>query len=221
MADDLIHEVEESLKQERLERLWKDYGSYLIAAIILTILLTALVTGWRGWNSKVNISQTSSVIEALEQEDQVSELEKIMTGLRPGHRAISHLTAAGLLLRDDKKEEALKHYKGAANNKDLAPVFRDLAQLMAVRLEWSMEESETGPQTLLAMLKPLWEDQSSPWQWHARMQAAIIEAHANTDYTAAHDHLSAVMTAQNIPSSLIERARALDQVYALKEGPEG
>lgn len=216
MADDLIHEVEESLKQEKMEKLWKEYGGYLIAAIIMAVLLTAIITGWRSWNSKINARQTSAIIEALAEENQINELNIITAGLRPGQRAVSHLTSAGLLLRDNQKEEALEHYKIAAHDKNIQPVFRDLAQLMVVRLEWSMKNSDTKPQEMLAMLKPLWQNKDNPWQSHAHMQAAIILAHADADYKTAREHLNMVISATDIPASLIERARALDQVYAFK-----
>ncbi len=218
MADDLIHEIEESIHQERLEKLWKEYGSYLIAAIVLVVLATALVSGWRSWNSKVNTSQTTAMIEALEKEDKVAALDQIIQGLRPSQRAIAHLTAAGLLLRDGEQEAALEHYTKTASNKDIKPVFRDLAQLMAVRLEWGMDsgEAQSSPQVLLARLKPVWSDKKSPWRHHAHLQAAMILAHANGDYNGAREHLTLITTAEGVPQSLAERARSLAHVYALK-----
>lgn len=216
MTNDLIHEVEESIKQERLEKFWKEYGSYLIAAAILAVLLTALFTGWRSWNQKVNISQTTALIEALDQENKPAALEQITGTLRPNHRAIARLTAAGLLLRDGKQEEALASYKAAAEDRDIQPVFQDLARLMAVRLEWGMQKPDANPQTLLAALQPIWEDNGSPWRWHAHEQAAVILAHAQKDYVNARAHLAKIIEAKDILPSLQERARALDHVYVQK-----
>ena len=216
MTNDLIHEVEESIKQERLEKLWKEYGSYLIAAAILAVLLTALFTGWRSWNEKVNISQTTALIEALDQENKPEALEQITGSLRPNHRAIARLTAAGLLLRDGKQEEALSSYRAAADDRDIQPVFRDLSRLMAVRLEWGMQKPDANPQALLAALQPIWEDGANPWRWHSHEQAALILAHAQNDYVNARAHLAKIIEAKDIPPSLQERARALDRVYVQK-----
>lgn len=226
MTNDLIHEVEESIKQERMERLWKEYGSYVIAAAILAVLLTALITGWRSWNEKINTSQTTALIEALDQKDQVAALEQVTPGLRPNHRAVSRLTAAGLLARDGKNEEALAQYKEAAADREIQPVFRDLAQLMAVRLEWTMEKPDANPQALLGTLQPIWENAQSPWRFHAHEQAALILAHAQNDYVNARAHLAKIIEAEDTANSLRERARALDHIFiqklaaAAKEAPE-
>ena len=216
MSNDLIHEIEESIKQERLEKLWKEYGPYLIASIVLAVLFTALLTGWRGWNHKINANQTSAVIMALDKEDQVAALEEISAGLRPNQRAVSYLTAAGLLIRDGRNEQALQQYQSAAADRNIKPLFRDLAQLMAVRLEWSMAAPDMDARMLLSTLQPLMENKKSPWQWHAHIQAAVIQAHAYDNFAAARDHLAVIATAQNLPRSLQERAKALDHVYALK-----
>ncbi|MCB9990504.1 MAG: hypothetical protein H6867_03870 [Rhodospirillales bacterium] len=216
MADDLIHEIEESIKQEKLEKFWKEYGPYLIAAIVLAVLFTALVSGWRGWNDKINASQTSAVIQALAEEDQVAAIDKIAAELRPNQRAVAQLTTAGLLARDEKMEQALAHYNAAATDKDIKPVFRDLALLMAARTEWAMNAPEMDAQSILTKIKPLWESDKSPWRWHAHMLAAVIEAHANENYAAARDHLAVITTAQGLPRSIQDRARALDHVYTMK-----
>jgi len=217
MTNDLIHEVEESIKQEQLEKFWKEYGSYIIAAAILAVLITALVSGYRAWNAKINTSQTTALIEALDQDDKVAALDGITPTMRPSHRAISYLTAAGLLADDGKQEEALKHYQTAANDRDIEPVFRDLAQLMAVRLEFAMEKPGANPQSFVAALQPIWENAQSPWRYHAHEQAALILAHAQNDYVNARAHLRAILEAkEGVMPSMQERARALDHVYVQK-----
>lgn len=218
MSNILIHEVEESLKRERLETLWKEYGGYLIAGVVLAVLVTALVTGWRGWNEKINMAQTTSLMDALEKEDQAAALEGLMQDLRPGHKAVARLSEAGLLLRDGKKDEALAQYIFVADDKAIDPVFRDLARLMAVRVEWAdgAAAQDSAP-SLLGALEPILKDKNSPWQWHAHVQAALILAHGSKDYEGARKHLAAVIGAEKkVPPSLMERAKALDHVYALK-----
>ena len=46
---DMIRDVDESLKQDRLHALWKEYGPTLITAAILLVLVTAIMAGYRGW----------------------------------------------------------------------------------------------------------------------------------------------------------------------------
>ena len=42
---DIFQEVDEEVRRERLEQLWKRYGIYIIAAVLLVL---ACVGGWRG-----------------------------------------------------------------------------------------------------------------------------------------------------------------------------
>ncbi|PJB70984.1 MAG: hypothetical protein CO093_06325 [Alphaproteobacteria bacterium CG_4_9_14_3_um_filter_47_13] len=217
MADELIHEIKDAIAQDRLERFWKEYGSYIIAAAVLTIMLTALLTGWRSWNTKINITQTDAIIEALDDTDKTAALESIKDDMRPGRRVIAELTAAGLLLEADQKEDALQHYQTVAADRKVDPVFRDLALLMAVRLEGDREQSTPADaRNLLEKLQPLWSDSSNPWQYQAHLQAAMILAHDFKDYAQARDHLAVIMTAETVPPTLTQRAQALDHVYNLK-----
>ena len=82
--NELIHEVEESLKQDRLQELWKKYSGYLIAGIITIVLVTALSTGWNSWNASINISNTNLLLEALEQENKPAAIADVMQNFRPG-----------------------------------------------------------------------------------------------------------------------------------------
>ncbi len=216
MTNDLIHEVEESIKQERIEKIWKEYGSYIIGAAILAVLITVLFTGWKSWNTKINVSQTAAMIQALEQDDKAAALDQVIPGMRPNHRSLSRLTAAGLLAQDGRQDEALAHYKAAAADRDAQPIFRDLAQLMAVRLEWAMAKPNANPQALLAALEPVWKNNDSPWRFHAHEQAALILAHAQNDYVNARAHLAKITEAKDAIASLQERARNLDHLYIQK-----
>ncbi len=217
MSNDLIHEVEESIKQERLEQIWKEYGSYIIATAILIVLFTGLINGWQAWNAKTNTAQTTAIMSALDTEDIPAALANITHSLRPGHQAIAHLTAAGLLTRDGQNEKALSHYKQAANTGNMPEPFRGLATLMAVKLEWTLPHKKTDTAALLTQLQPLWENKDKSWQFHARLQASLITAHDLEDYETARQYLAVILMPNNNASqSLKDRAQALDHLYNIK-----
>ena len=45
---DIFREVDEELKQDRYEKLWRQYGKYVIAG---AVLIVAAVAGWKAWES--------------------------------------------------------------------------------------------------------------------------------------------------------------------------
>lgn len=219
--NDLIHEVEESLRQERIERLWKEYGPYIIAGVVLAVLLTGIMSGWRTWQEKTNMAATTALITAFDGEASgvPAAVDKIMPSLKGGQRAAADLTLAGMLMSDGKAAEALKRYQAVASDKAAPDVYRDLAELFAVRLEWSMKPDKAGAEGFLKRLAPMVADDKNPWRGHARIQAALIAAHALSDYFTAQEYLNPITRAQpsEFPPSLKERAKALEHLYALQQ----
>ncbi len=212
----ILQEIDDALKREQTEKFFKEYGPYLLAGAILAVLFTGLISGYRSWNNKVNAAQTAQLMEAMAAPDQVTALEALAPQLRPGHRALAHMTAAGTLLSDNKPQDALVIFNKAAADKALPAMYKDLATLMSVRLALTGDPAQLKADELLAKLSPLMT-KNNPWRWHARIEAALINAHLQNDYATARQNLAEVLSgAEILPPSLTERARALDQVFAQK-----
>lgn len=219
MTNELIHEVEESLKQERIHRLWQEYGPYLISGVALAVLFTALISGWRAWQTKVNTANTGILVQAMSSEDVPAALARVEGSLQPGQRAVAYLSHAGILLNEGRTDEALAVLRQAAADTSLPAPYGDLARLQAVRLAWGQEHDREQAAAMLASLQPLLADRDSPWHWHARLQAALILGQDMQDYSQANVHLAAITGAQETPPSLAAKARALTSLYALGSAP--
>lgn len=220
MASDqnIILEIDEAIKRERTEKLFKEYGPYLLAGAVLAVLFTGIISGYRNWENRINATQTAQLIEAMAAEDKVKALEELAPRLRPGQRALAQMAAAGALIEAGQGVEAMKILDQSAADSDLAAIHRDLATLMAVRLSVSAQDeaAKTDPAALLGRLSPLM-GKDNPWRWHARVEAALITAHMQNDFITARQHLAEVIKGGEVPPpSLLERARALDQVYSQK-----
>ena len=218
MASDqnLILEIEEAIKREKTEKLFKEYGPYILAGALLAVLFTGIISGYRHWESRVNSENTAKLMAALTQQDQVSALQQVAPELRAGPRAIARMTAAGVLLSKNDKEGARAVYTEVAADKDLPVIYRDLASLTLVRLSLSGEAKAEDAAALLAQLDPLM-GKNSAWRAQAQIEAALIKAHLQNDYQAARAQLAPVLeNAANLPPSVIARARALDQVFGQK-----
>ena len=233
--NELIHEVEESLRQERLQAMWREYGPYVIGGAILAVLFTAASSAWRSHEYRINTTQTAAVIEAMTAPEPAAALDKITTTLRPGPRALAFLSEAGTLLQDGKNNEALAVYDRAAADKTVPEPFHSLAVLLEARLAWSMKgkiDAQTLwplkghsqadiAKSLLEKLQPLIVDEKNAWRDYARVQAALITAHDLNDYSQARALLAPVKKdAVGGTSELVKRANVLDQVYAAEGGKE-
>ncbi len=213
---DVFAEVDEALRQERLEKFWAQHGTLVLAFIIATIVGTAIVSGYRTWNERVETKQTGLLLEALEAGDIAAGLEQASAEMRPGLRGIALLSAGGTLLTEGNNEAALALFEKAAQDTAIPAELRDLATLMRTRLIAQEEGVGEKREALLSDLKTIWSNEKSPWRFHARLEAAVIEAHFAQDYTKALEHLNLILTEQNLPDSLKAKAVALKHVYTLK-----
>jgi hypothetical protein len=212
---DIFAEVDEAMRQERVEKFWKENGSLILTFVLLTILATAGFSGYRTWDAKVKARQTDALIGLLDDPAFPEKaLEEGAIDLRPNLGGLALLNVAGTLLEQGKSDEALEAYNRAAGNKKIAPELRDIATLMSVRLRSADEESD--PATLIEKLRPITGNAKSPWKYHAHLETALILAHRRGDYEAARPHLAAITTVESLPASLISTAWSLDHIYALK-----
>ena len=216
MSDDILHDVENSMRQERLERLWKEYGPYLIGGVVLAVLLTGALTAWRSHQAKLNAQNTATLIQALDQKDPLAAINGAVGDLKPSHQAIAHLTAAGLALRDNKTKDALTHYRALADDGDAPALYRDLAILQAARLEWQGAKEKATAERLSGQIEPIAEDEENPWHWQARISLADIRGHGLQRYDDARALLAPLVAEDSqAPQSLRERAAAMDAVFAV------
>jgi hypothetical protein len=208
---DILAEVDEAMRRERVEKLWRQHGKTALLLLGMIVLGTAIGSAWRHWNNSVNATQTAALMEMIDSAEFPGNIESGTEDFRPGLRGIGLLTAAGAYLKQDKPDEALALYEQAASS--AAPDdLRHLAIIMSVRLH----DDKGTDQDLIAMLSPVIKSKTSPWRYHARMQAADLSARKG-DYETANAHLNTVLDANEAPESMMQRARALQHVYTLKQ----
>ena len=210
---DLIVEVDEAMKQERLEKLWKDYGGFVIGAITILIFGTAGNAGYKSWVSAKNQKETSTLLKALENKDApVDDLVKISSDIQPGLRDLALLNAASKALETDEKDKAVSIYKELAQKEDISPSFKTLAEYMIITHSQELNAEEK----IIQYAKIATNDQS-PWRFQAKLDMALIKANKLEQYEEAIVLINEIMQDQNAPQSLRKKAQSLDLLYALKE----
>lgn len=207
---DVFQEVDQMMKQERVEKFWKENGRWIIAFVVLTILGTAAMSGYKSWNKSVQEKQTGELIAFLEAEDFPGGLDEKIKDWRGPLKGIALLSAAQKYQDSQNNAEALNTYQKAANNDDIPAEFRDMGTIMAVRLNDGITADEK-----LAQLSGVINNNDSPWNHHAAMEAALIQAHQKNDYAAAIALLDRIEKAELAPASMKEKAKKLNHVYSV------
>ncbi len=204
---DIFEEVDEALKQEKLQKIWTEYKTTIIACIAILIIGTGAGSAYHGWNNAHNASETAKLINALDAQNPDQALIAATQKIRSNHKAIGLLNAASVLKEEGKNNDANKIYKELIETRAAPKALRDLARILY---------SQTGGDNALNYLKPLLADDKSPWKWHAQIEAAVSEAQKE-NYEAALTYLKDFETQTNLPQSLKQRGDALRHVYTIKK----
>ncbi len=214
---DVFAELDEVMRQEKLEKFWKENGKWIVAFVVMTILATAVISAYRGWDSHVKKEQTTAIFNALDEKDFPESFDIDALKLRPGTKALATLQAAGVYMDKKNKEEALKLYTRLAEDKATPADWRGLGTLMSARLK---AETAQNPEDIAALykdLESLTNNGKSPWRFHAHIDMAVLLANKEQKFGEARKQLAAVLEAQGLPETLTTRAEKLDHIYELEQ----
>lgn len=209
---DILAEVDAAMRQERMEKFWKENGKTLILFVIATIVMTGVISGYRTWDANVKARGTEQLLVLTEAKDFPDNIKDTELKIRPGLRGIALVNGAQTYLAKKKEAEALALYTRAADDGAIPGEIRGLAVLMQARLS----ENAASDEKIAKNLDSVARDNGSPWQYHARLEAAALAAQKE-DYKLARTYLAGVMDQEKVPDPLYKKAMALDHVYALRE----
>lgn len=211
---DIIREVDEELRRENWEKLWKKYGKLAIAAAIALVLGTAAVVGWREYDRSQRMEageRFGAVIAEVENTKDPAQAADVLAAYIPdapdGYATLARLREAKLRADAGDREAAIAIYDALAADSAVEPLFRDLAALYSVR----MQVDGGDPATLNARLSPLAVD-GNPWRYTARELQAVVAMNSG-DNSAAREIFTRLADDMDTPDSL--RARATEMLRAM------
>lgn len=213
---DILQEVDDAMRQERMMQFWNENKFYIIGFVLGTIILTGLISGYRSWDAHVKEEQTAKLValqEAADYPENILQLEDL--DMRANMRGITLLQAAGVFVDEEKFDEAIVLAKRAAEDKAISDDLRHLAIIMYVRLASNQDDADAKP--LIDALDPVVSASKSPWHANGLILSAAIHANLLQDYDTAIEYLNTVQDLDNLPQSLSERARALGQLYTIRQ----
>lgn len=214
---DIFQEVEEDVRRERYEQLWKKYGNYVIAA---AAVLVVAVGGYQAWsaydrNQRQAVSdqyeaaqKVASTGKAADAEAQFAELSK--SGYA-GYATLSRFNLVGVYLAQGKRDPAVTLLRELTASSD--DVVSSVARL---RLAWLEADARPRPEIQM-ILEPLTAAES-PWRFAAAEVLAYSELKTGSRPQAENDFLQ-LSQEQQAPPGLRQRASAI--IAYLKANPGG
>jgi len=206
---DILQEVDDMMRQERAAKFWHENGKYIIAFVVMTIVMTAGISGYRTWDSSVRADQTAQILIASEAEDYPANISRITEGLRGDIRGVAMLNGASVYMQQDKPAEAAALYAELATDKNVPEDLRALGILMDVRLSGADMQAETKLEKLSAI------NAKNVWHPYALLERALIQANETGDVAGAIAALEKLAAIEGLPDSLRGNAENLLHIYKI------
>ncbi len=228
---DIFREVEEEVRRERFEEIWKQYGDYIIAGVALVIIAIA---GWQLYtryetNQRLKASETliaaQQAATASDYGKATPELATLAKDAADGYAKMAKLSQAGVLAQQGQDIEALQIYKAIA-----ADDSGTIGNVATIRAAWIMADSAPRAE-VEALLAPLlapvdvttysylviWHTETKPnaWRFAAREILAYADYH-NGQFKQAQAEFKALTDDKDAPQA--QRARAGAMAAFLRNG---
>ncbi len=212
---DIFKEVDEDLRRDNLEKLWKKYGLQIIALAAAVVLGVAAVQGWRAYDldQRGELSDRYGAARELAQGGEVAAGLDAMIDMSEaagsGYSGLAAFEEARLRVESGDTAGAIAVWDRIADGSGLGPGFKEAATLFSV-----LHQIDSGDSAALrARLQPLATD-SQPFRSTARELLAVI-ALGEGDLAAARALYTQISDDREAPAGL--RQRATQMLAALKE----
>ena len=201
---DIFREVEEDVRRERIQKLWKAYGNYAIAAIALVFLG---IGGWQLWQrheaeERANFAAQFIAAQRISNpQSAASAFVDIARSAPKGYAAVARLSQAAAMFASGQQGNAIELYKQIAKD-DNGPI----GMVARLRAAWALSDSASRLE-LQELLRPL-NQPGSAWRQDAQEVLAYADYRA-MDTRSALAKFSALAVDPEAPESLRRRAEAM------------
>lgn len=196
MAYNLLNDIDDTLRQERLAELWKEWRTPLFVGVIVALVTLVGVELWRNYTADVRANAATAYWQATqagaEAESQFAAVAESGDGT---YRSMARLQLSGM-----KPTESVKYLEAVADDRGAPGYLRDLATLqLGQRL---MDTDAARAQSLLEDLA----EAEGPFSLLAREMLAI-QAENRGDKEAAKVQYNVIMQKAVLGGEFTMRAR--------------
>lgn len=214
---DIFREVEEEVRKDRLLKLWKKYGSYVIIACFALVAGVAVSVAWREYQESQRLAEAERFIAAVdllqqgETQAAAEAFEALGEEADSGYAVVARLREAAARAESGDREGALAVYDRIAGEQEFPQIYRDLASLLGAMLIADSAPAAEIEQRLAALLQP-----TSPWRFSAHELVALA-AYREGRLEQARQGFEKLASDTSAPAGV--RARSRQMLNAI--GPVG
>jgi len=172
--DVLLREIEEDLKQERLEKLWNTYGNYAIAGALAIVIGVAGTKAWQSYDLDQRMQQGERFADAAKlandgkADDALGALNTLGQNADAGYAMLARFRAAAVTGENGDPAGAAKLYAVLAGDSGIDEVYRELAVVLG-----ALQELDAGAGGDLVARAGELASGGSPWKHNVREVQAL------------------------------------------------
>lgn len=216
MSDEsLFREVDEEVRREEIENIWKKYGSWIMALCLGIILAVGGLKAWQYWQKQQaeagGVAYFNAVKLAKDGKKQEAEQAfKALAAQYPGYAIFGEFQRAAALAKSGKSTGAVAVYDAIAGNKNVQPILQNLAKIKAAYLL-----ADTASVKDLQSRVAEFDMPTSPWRSSAR-EVVAVAAYRAGDYALADRKLNEILADLQATRGAKQRARIFLSVLKSK-----
>ena len=210
-SDSFIQEVSEEVRRDKMYAVWRRYGPWLIAVIVIAVLLAA-GKGWMESRDQTRKAELGGALLAADAIDDPAEASAAFLAVAEegeyDYPVLARLRAGAALMQAGRLDESQEQYELIKSMEGVDPRFSELADLRIVM----MRSGTMDPDEMLGILGPLTVD-GSVW----RLPALEYEAAAHLKKGDPEAALASLRTILDIPQlAPAAQGRARELVEAIE-----
>lgn len=204
--ESLFREVDEEVRRDEIENIWKKYGSWIIALCFGIILAVGGLKGWQYWQKQQAEAGGAAYFSAvkLAEDGKTEEATKAFAALKDSHAGFDifgKFKQAAAMAKASKTSDAVAAYDAIAATSNVQPSLQNLARIKAAYLL----ADTASPKDLKTRIAGF-DNATSPWRSSAR-ELIAFSAYRAGDYKLANLKLTEILADLQATAGAKQRAR--------------
>ncbi|MBD20833.1 MAG: hypothetical protein CMM37_07315 [Rhodospirillaceae bacterium] len=205
---DIFREIDEELRQERFEKLWQNYGKYIIAAIVAVVVGVGGFKAFQHYQYQGRITDSSKFSAAMKLFDSGKKIEAkaLFSSLKEdgsnGYAVLSRFKVAAIKSDTGDKSGAIKIYDNISVDTSVDKSLREAAVIFSTSRLLDSENVERAK--IEAKLEPIAKG-SGAWR-HSANELIGLLALQYGDLAIAREYFRKLSDNSEVPNNMRSRA---------------
>ncbi|MBO6917919.1 MAG: tetratricopeptide repeat protein [Rhizobiaceae bacterium] len=212
--DNFIREVNEELRSDQANALWKKYGKFIIGGAVAIVLGVAGNVGYKNWVDSQAAASGDIFLEALtharegRNDEALAAFDQLKAEGYGSYPVLAKMRAATVIAEQGNAEVAISEFLSVANDGSVADALKDVAK---IRAGYLMVDVNTYDE-VAAQVEVLTNTTNT--MRHSAREILGLSAFKANDYARAKDWFTLVVEDTSTPQQISARAQVILDLIA-------